>query len=264
MTTNNYKRFSGKLAIVTGTSSGIGLACARRLAEEGAMIAGIDIKEGDWQQVKALSPDSRFYKLDVSDGSAVKKTFEQVIVDYGRADILLTAAGISKAGPLHMLEEADWNDTIDVNLKGTYLCIKAVLPTMMKQHSGSIVTIASIEGLNGTECGSAYNASKGGVVILTKNLAMDYGRMGIRTNSICPGFIETPLLEQAIGQLPAFKDDIIRETKVGRLGKPEEIAAAASFLASDDASYVNGHSLVVDGGYSAGHSHGIVELMGLS
>ena len=137
------------------------------------------------------------------------------------------------------------------------------LDTMVAQLSGSIITIASVEGLNGTEGGSAYNASKGGVVLLTKNVAIDYGRVGIRCNTICPGFIDTPMLHDVMDAMPEFKQDVIRETKIGRFGKPEEIAGAAFFLASDDSSYVTGHTMVVDGGYTAGHRHGIVELMGL-
>jgi NAD(P)-dependent dehydrogenase (short-subunit alcohol dehydrogenase family) len=133
----------------------------------------------------------------------------------------------------------------------------------MSQRSGSIITIASVEGINGTEGGSAYNASKGGVVLLSKNVAIDYGRMGIRCNAICPGFIETPMLEDVMQAMPEFRADIGRQVKLGRFGQPAEIAGAALFLASDDASYVTGQSLIVDGGYTAGHSHGIVELMGL-
>ena len=134
---------------------------------------------------------------------------------------------------------------------------------MAEQRSGSIITIASVEGINGTEGGSSYNASKGGVVLLTKNVAIDYGRVGVRCNTICPGFIDTPLLRGLMDPMPDVKADIASETKLGRLGKPEEIAGAACFLASDDASFVTGHTLVVDGGYTAGHSHGIVEMMGL-
>ncbi len=131
-----------------------------------------------------------------------------------------------------------WDRVIDANLKGTFLSIKAVLDAMMAQRSGSIITIASVEGLNGTEGGSVYNASKGGVVLLSKNVAIDYGRMGIRCNAICPGFIDTPMLNGVMDLMPELKTDVIRETKVGRLGKPEEIAGAAYFLASDDSSYV--------------------------
>lgn len=257
-------RLKNKVAIVTGASSGIGLACARRYAAEGATVVGIDRHpSGDWSSVAELAPDSRFHQVDVTDGAALKAVAAETVRDFGSIDILLTAAGVGDGGPVSMLDEDTWDRVIDINLKGTFLSIKAVLDTMTAQRSGSIITIASVEGLNGTEGGSAYNASKGGVVLLSKNVAMDYGRMGIRCNAICPGFIDTPLLHNVMGLMPEFKADVVRETKVGRLGKPEEIAGAAYFLASDDASYVTGHALVVDGGYTAGHSHGIVQLMGL-
>jgi NAD(P)-dependent dehydrogenase (short-subunit alcohol dehydrogenase family) len=253
-----------KVAIVTGAASGIGLACARRYAAEGATVVGIDRHvSGDWPSVEILAPNSRFHQVDVTDGAAQRAVAEATARDFGRIDILLTAAGVGDGGPVSMLDEETWDRVIDINLKGTFLSIKAVLETMSAQRSGSIITIASVEGLNGTEGGSAYNASKGGVVLLSKNVAIDYGRMGIRCNAICPGFIDTPLLHSVMGLMPEFKADVVRETKVGRLGKPEEIAGAAYFLASDDASYVTGHALVVDGGYTAGHSHGIVQLMGL-
>jgi len=253
-----------KVAIVTGAASGIGLACARRYAAEGATVVGIDLNiSGDWSSVEALAPNSRFHQIDVTDGAALKVVAEATVRDFGSIDILLTAAGVGDGGPVSMLDEDTWDRVIDINLKGTFLSIKAVLDTMTAQRSGSIITIASVEGLNGTEGGSAYNASKGGVVLLSKNVAMDYGRMGIRCNAICPGFIETPMLQNVMGLMPEFKADVVRETKLGRLGKPEEIAGAAYFLACDDASYVTGHALVVDGGYTAGHSHGIVQLMGL-
>ena len=253
-----------KVAIVTGAASGIGLACARRYAAEGATVVGIDLHEsGDWSSVQALARNSRFHQVDVTDGAALRAVAEATAHDLGSIDILLTAAGVGDGGPVGMLDEATWDRVINVNLKGTFLSIKAVLDTMTAQRSGSIITIASVEGLNGTEGGSAYNASKGGVVLLSKNVAIDYGRMGIRCNSICPGFIDTPLLHNVMGLMPEFKADVVRETKVGRLGRPEEIAGAAFFLASDDSSYVTGHTLVVDGGYTAGHSHGIVQLMGL-
>jgi len=253
-----------KVAIVTGAASGIGLACARRYAAEGATVVGIDLHEsGDWSSVQALAPNSRFHQVDVTDAAALMAVAETTARDLGSIDILLTAAGVGDGGPVSMLDEDTWDRVININLKGTFLSIKAVLDTMVAQRSGSIITIASVEGLNGTEGGSAYNASKGGVVLLSKNVAIDYGRVGIRCNAICPGFIETPMLNNVMGLMPEFKADVVRETKVGRLGKPEEIAGAAFFLASDDSSYVTGHTLVVDGGYTAGHSHGIVQLMGL-
>jgi NAD(P)-dependent dehydrogenase (short-subunit alcohol dehydrogenase family) len=253
-----------KVALITGAASGIGLACARRYAAEDATVVGLDKNcSAEWASVEALAPHSRFHQLDVTDGPAQKAVAEETVRDFGSIDILLTAAGVGAGGPVGMLDEDAWDRVIDINLKGTFLSIKAVLDTMMAQRSGSIITIASVEGLNGTEGGSAYNASKGGVVLLSKNVAMDYGRMGIRCNAICPGFIDTPMLKEVMGLMPELLTDVVRETKIGRLGRPEEIAGAAYFLASDDASYVTGHTLVVDGGYTAGHSHGIVQLMGL-
>lgn len=255
---------NNKVAIITGAASGIGLACARRYATEGAIVVGIDRNlSDDWSSVESTAPHSRFHQLDVTDSAAQHAAVDATVREFGRIDVLLTAAGVGDGGPVGMLDEATWDRVIDINLKGTFLSVKAVLATMTAQRSGSIITIASVEGLNGTEGGSVYNASKGGVVLLSKNIAIDYGLMGIRCNAICPGFIDTPLLHEVMDAMPEFKVDVVRQTKIGRFGRAEEIAGAAYFLASDDASYVTGHTLVVDGGYSAGHSHGIVQLMGL-
>ena len=253
-------RLDNKIAVITGAASGIGLACASRFIAEGASVIGMDVQ--DCAQWEALGAGA-LHQVDVTDGAAQKAAVEKVIAEFGRIDVLVTAAGVGDGGPVSMLEEETWDRVVDINLKGTFLSIKAVIEQMMAQRSGSIITIASVEGINGTEGGSAYNASKGGVVLLSKNVAIDYGRMGIRCNAICPGFIETPMLEEVMAAMPEFRADIGKEVKLGRFGRPEEIAASALFLASDDASYVTGQSLVVDGGYTAGHSHGIVELMGL-
>jgi len=253
-----------QVAIVTGAASGIGLACARRYAAEGATVIGIDRQAcAEWDSVVKLAPASRLHQADVTDAAALQSIVTEAVYQLGRIDILLTAAGVGDGGPVNMLEEQVWDRVMDINLKGTFLSIKAVLDPMMSRRSGSIITIASVEGINGTEGGSAYNASKGGVVLLSKNVAIDYGRMGIRCNAICPGFIDTPLLNSVMDSLPAFKNDIQQQIKLGRFGEASEIAGAACFLASDDASYVTGQTLVVDGGYTAGHSHGIVELLGL-
>ena len=183
-----------------------------------------------------------------------------IVADHGRIDIALTAAGIAAGGFVHMITLEEWQRVQDINLTGTFLTAKAVLPAMIEQRSGSIITVASVEGLEGCEGGSSYNASKGGVVLLTKNLACDYGRIGIRANSICPGFIETPMFHEVTDNLD-WKPAIRNQHKLNRFGQPEEIAGAAFFLASDDSSFVSGVALPVDGGYVAGHSYGISELV---
>lgn len=250
-----------RIAVVTGAASGIGLACARRLAEDGLHVVGLDLQAPlDWGPVLAADPSAVCHSVDITDEAAQREIIEKL----PRVDVLVTAAGIGDAGPVHMLEQPAWDRVIDINLKGTYLSIRAVLEPMMAQRSGSIITIASVEGINGTEGGSAYNASKGGVVLLSKNVAIDYARMGIRCNAVCPGFIQTPMFDGIMDAMPAFKEDIEKEIKMGRFGRPEEIAAVAAFLASDDASYLTGQAVVVDGGYTAGHSHGVVEMMGLT
>lgn len=254
-----------RVAIVTGAASGIGLACALRYASEGATVIGVDRNTSDaWAEVESLATASRFHQVDVTDAAAQNAVAKETAEEFGRIDVLLTAAGVGDGGPVGMVEEEAWDRVLDINLKGTFLSIKSVLDTMTAQRSGSIITVASVEGINGTEGGSAYNASKGGVILLSKNVAIDYGRMGIRCNAICPGFIQTPMLNEVMDLMQEFREDVVRETKMGRLGKPEEIAGAAFFLASDDSTYVTGHALVVDGGYTAGHSHGIVQMMGLT
>jgi NAD(P)-dependent dehydrogenase (short-subunit alcohol dehydrogenase family) len=261
-------RLAGKVALVTGAASGIGSATARRFASEGAVVAGFDLgAEGDarWQEAVAISGGSTLAALDVRDEAGVAAAVAAVVTRHGRVDVVVNSAGVAGGGPVHLLDVGEWQRVLDVNLKGTMLVCKHALPVMLAQRSGAIVNVASVEGLEGCEGGSAYNASKGGVVLLTRNMAIDYARMGIRVNAVCPGFIETPMLAGVLG-LPEMAEQLarIREAhQLGRLGKPEEIAAAILFLASDDASFVTGQALAVDGGYTAGHRHGVARLMGL-
>jgi len=238
-------RLDGKVALVTGAASGIGAACAARFVAEGAKVVGLDLHEG---------PDVRV--ADVTDEAAVAQVVDATVRDHRRLDVVVNAAGIVGGGPAHMLEVDEFNRVIRVNLTGTFIVCKHALAPMIEQKAGSIVNVASIEGIEGTEGGSSYNASKGAVVLLTKNLAIDYGLAGIRVNCICPGFIEgTALFDTAMEMgLSEVRDQYRDAHKLGRFGRPEEIAGAALFLGSDDASFVTGHALVVDGGFTAGMS----------
>lgn len=259
-------RLKGKVALITGAGSGIGLAIAKRYADEQAAVVGYDLQEADsWSDVEKAAPGALFRRGDVRDAEAQVALVSETVERFGRIDILVTAAGVAGGGPVHLVPEEEWDRVQDINLKGTYLSAKAVLPTMIEQRSGSIITIASVEGLEAQEGGSTYNASKGGVVLLTKNMAIDYGRIGIRVNAICPGFIETPLFKATIDvdALADFKELVRQQHKLGRFGQPEEIAGAAFFLASDDSSFVTGQALAVDGGFTAGKWFGITAMMGL-
>lgn len=254
-------RLSGRVAWVTGAASGLGYACAMRFAAEGAVVVGTDIVEtDDWKAVVDLAPAAEFHVLDVRDEEGQLALAAGVAERHGSLDAVVTAAGVAGGGFVHSMSLADWQRVQDVNLTGTFLTAKAALPHMMAKRHGSIITVASVEGLEGCEGGSTYNASKGGVVLLTKNLANDYGAFGIRANAICPGFIDTPMFRSVIDQLP-YKDAIRKQHKLQRFGRPEEIAGAAIFLASDDSSFVTGVALPVDGGYTAGHAYGVSEMI---
>jgi NAD(P)-dependent dehydrogenase (short-subunit alcohol dehydrogenase family) len=250
--------FQGRSVLVTGAASGIGRACVERLLGDGAVVVGADVVD----RPADLAPDSdRFgYRtVDVRDEAAVEAAVAACVERTGRIDGVVTAAGVAGGGAVHDLPVEEWDRIIAVNLTGTFLTARHAIARMLGQEPvgggdrpgerGAIVTLASIEGLEGTAGGSAYNASKGGVVLLTKNLAIDYGRQGIRANAICPGFIETEM-SGGPGAGERFPQ-MIQATGLKRAGQPEEVAELACFLASDRASYISGAIIPIDGGSTA-------------
>ncbi len=241
-------RLEEKVALVTGAASGIGAACARRFAAEGARVAGIDV-------LRPAPPAAldHFAELDVRDEAAVAAAVEAVVTRFGRLDVLLNAAGVSGAGAAHDLDVAEWDRVVDINLKGSFLTAKHALRHMLARRSGSIIHVASVEGIEAVSAQLAYNVSKAGVIIMTRNMALDYGSFGIRVNCLCPGAIDTPMTRVLeTPELQPIRDELRSFHALDRFGTPEEVAAAAVFLASDEASFVTGTPLIVDGGFTAG------------
>ena len=239
-------RLIGKRVLVTGAASGIGAACVERFAAEGAALAGIDLAPRPEN-----SPAEVWREADVAQADSISTAVDEVVDGLAGLDVVVNAAGVLSVGDVETLEEAEWDRVIGVNLKGTWLVYKYGAPHM--KAGASIVNLASIEGLIGFSGQTAYNVSKGGVVLLTRNMAADLGPRGIRVNCLCPGLIDTPMTE--VLKDPAFsaiRNQFIEWHLLGRSGKPSEVAAAALFLASDDASFVHGEALVVDGGLTAG------------
>ena len=257
---------TGRTAVVTGASSGIGLATVRRLLADGGTVVGADVTDPPDELL--TSDRFTFATTDVSDESAVEAL---VASAPGRLCGVVNAAGVAGGGLAHQVTAEEWHRVIAVNLTGTFFVAKHAIARMLDNdradgERGSIVTLASIEGLEGTSGGSAYNASKGGVVLFTKNLAIDYGPSGVRANAICPGFVDTPMTAGIFDapELRSIGEAMRDEHALRRYAQPEEIAAVAGFLLSSDASFVTGAALPVDGGYTAGRDHGVTKLLGFS
>jgi NAD(P)-dependent dehydrogenase (short-subunit alcohol dehydrogenase family) len=254
MTNENDKgRFAGKVAFVTGAGSGMGRTTALAFAREGAAVAAADIAEHGNQETARMIEEGGGQALavhcDVSRADDVKAALGRSVDAFGKLDIAFNNAGIEQ--PLRAtaeLTEEEWDRIIAINLRGVFVCMKYEIPLMLEQGAGSIVNTSSGAGVKGFADQAAYTAAKHGVIGLTRSAALDYAPFNIRVNAICPGIIDTEMMQRFTGGTAAGRDRVIAQEPIGRMGMPDEIAAAALWLCSDAASFVVGHALVVDGG----------------
>jgi NAD(P)-dependent dehydrogenase (short-subunit alcohol dehydrogenase family) len=251
-------RLRGKTAIITGAGSGIGEASARLFAREGARVAVVDWDEKNGDRVaNEIGSESFFLKANVAGAADMEAMTQSVLERFEHIDILFNNAGVSCVGTLHETSEEEWDRVMAINIKGMYLACKYVIPIMLKQKSGCIINMASGASVLGLAERAAYTASKGAVYSLTRAMQADYCRSGIRVNSILPGTIYTPFVEGYLRKhysdnMEKATDNLKKRQLSGTLGTPEDVAYAALYLASDEAKYVFGSGLVVDGGFAAG------------
>ncbi|NVE00347.1 SDR family NAD(P)-dependent oxidoreductase [Massilia sp. BJB1822] len=241
-------KLTQKVAIVTGATQGIGLACAQRLVAEGAQVMLVDIKPEGQQAAEVLGDQARFFAADVSQKADVDALVAATLAAFGRIDILINNAGVTHAADFLDLTEEDFDRVLRVNLKSMFLCSQAVAREMVKQQAGCIINMSSVNSELAIPNQVPYVVSKGGVNQLTKVMALNLAPHGIRVNGIGPGTILTELAKKAVLGSPEARHTILSRTPLGRCGEPEEVAAIAAFLASDDASYMTGQTLYADGG----------------
>jgi len=238
-------KLQGKVAIITGGASGIGAATAQLFSDNGAKVVLADLNEEKGEAFAKELPDALFVKTNITDEAQVQNLYEKTVEKYGQIDIVFNNAGIGKVTPTHELSYDEWRNTVNVDLDGVFLVAREAIRAFQKVGGGVIVNTASMYGWVGSPGSAAYNAAKGGVVNLTRSLALEYAEQNIRVNALCPGFIDTPII-------PEESKQVLREaTPMKRLGQSEEMAKAVLFLASDDSSFMTGGSLIVDGGYTA-------------
>lgn len=239
---------NGKTALVTGASRGIGRAIALRLAEDGANVAVIyagsaDKAEAVVNEITALGVNAKAYRCNVADSAAVNETVKAVTNDLGKIDILVNNAGITRDGLMLRMKDEDFDAVLDTNLKGAFNMIRACYSGFIRKKSGRIINISSVSGIMGNAGQANYSASKAGVIGLTKSVARELASRGITCNAVAPGFIQTDMTENLGANNP-----LLNSIPLGRMGKPEDIAATVAFLASDSAAYITGEVLKVDGG----------------
>jgi len=247
-------RLKDRTAIITGAAAGIGRAIARRFADEGARLLLVDRAAERLAAVERELRDAgrgvAVLAIDISEAGAPNAIVETCLQRWGGLEILVNNAGVGGSRPVAELPEADWRQTIEIDLTAQFLMSKAALPQITLGRNGRIINMASVFGLMGFPTSSSYAAAKAGLIALTRSMAVDYAPRGITVNAIAPGLIVTEMSQRNLDTKPWFRRLMAEATPVPRMGTPDDIAAAAAFLASDDASFINGHTLVVDGGWS--------------
>jgi NAD(P)-dependent dehydrogenase (short-subunit alcohol dehydrogenase family) len=249
-------RLDGKVAVITGAAGGIGREAALLFSEEGAQVCVADVSAEAGEQTAAECREAFFQQVDVTDGASVAAMYRAAADRYGGIDVLYNNAGIMPAddGSVLDIEEEAWQRVQDVNTKGVYLCCKHGIPHLLERGGGSVINVASFVALMGAATSQiSYTTSKGAVLSMSRELAVEFGRRGVRVNALCPGPVETPLLMRLFDETPGALERRLVHLPLGRLARAKEIAYGALFLASDESSYVNGSTFLVDGGITAAY-----------